>query len=483
MPRNWQARRIERQQRNANARRVLMDLLVERHGGPWPSADGPAAADTDTADGTADTGTRDAASRDAASGGSGTSADSIDAESTTGRDTRISQRPLWIERRATDRRDLLVVRSELLARTADLSDRAHELIAQAGFTETVVEGLDCRVTRIYKERAHPPQVDRLKERLNDAGADARLSYVTPNMVIDKSDATPEMGRRRPKTTIPEPDPAVQVAILDTGVNDEDRTDGWLCGLQNAANRDPLDVYPPLGKLDYAAGHGSFIAGQFRQVDPELDLRAIRVLDSDGLASEVDVAVAMVRCAEEHLTEGGRLLVNLSLGTDTMQEEEPLALRVALEIIAEIQQRKRGEVMLVCAAGNQGNTNRCWPAAFADSSPDVQVVAVAALTQDHRPATWSTRGPWVTCSAVGESVQSTFVKGEEDPQVDPHPETFRKNAWARWTGTSFAAPVVGAHVAAVARKDDVSLREALARVEANHQIKPQPHPRFGVRLDL
>ena len=32
-------------------------------------------------------------------------------------------------------------------------------------------------------------------------------------------------------------------VIDNGVNTEDRSDGWLHGLQQTDNRDPLDEWP------------------------------------------------------------------------------------------------------------------------------------------------------------------------------------------------------------------------------------------------
>jgi hypothetical protein len=68
---------------------------------------------------------------------------------------------------------------------------------------------------------------------------------------------------------------------------------------------------------------------------------------------------------------------------------------------------------------------------------------------------------VTCSVLGEDVLSTYVSGVENPAVDPtgH-ETFGPDAWATWSGTSFAAPQVAARVAGIARAEGVGVRAAL-----------------------
>ena len=79
------------------------------------------------------------------------------------------------------------------------------------------------------------------------------------------------------------------------------------------------------------------------------------------------------------------------------------------------------------------------------------------------ATWSSRGPWVDCSTIGEAVHSTFVEGTERDDVDPDPvaDVYPANAWAVWSGTSFAAPQVAAAIAQLAMVNGVSARDALA----------------------
>ena len=375
---------------------------------------------------------------------------------------RLSQRHRSTNRfdvEELEHRELLMVPGELLAEASAVADpAARDDIAGAHFTIEPVEALDGRVARLCREDATRSQIERLRETLERRGVETSLAYFTPNKGVMKAEATPETAHGRPWQHAPAPQ-ATQaravVSVLDTGVALCGRRDGWLGGLESPANVDPLDVFPePNGRLDFAAGHGTFVAGLYQQVDDDIDLRMQRVLDSDGLTNEVDIACALVETVRADLAPGGRLVVNLSLGTDTVDDLPPLALRVAHELVREIEADTDGDVMLVAAAGNDGAARRCWPAAFAED--DDKVVAVAALDTGHEPASWSTRGPWVTCSTVGESVVSTFVTGKEDPEIDPEPEIFGHNAWASWTGTSFAAPQVAARIASIAQSEGTSL---------------------------
>jgi subtilisin family serine protease len=213
---------------------------------------------------------------------------------------------------------------------------------------------------------------------------------------------------------------------------------------------------PNGFLDFGAGHGTFTAGIAAQVAPDAELAIYRALDSDGIGSETSVAGAMLQAVED----GARIL-NLSLGEQTVDDQPLLAIEVALDLIAE----RDPEVLVFAAAGNDGSSRPCWPAA------SKRVVAVAALVADLTPATWSNRGFWVDCSAVGEGVLSTYVQGEEAPELDPSPDTFGPDAWAVWSGTSFAAPQVAAAVARIAQEDGCTPRTALRTLFAPCRALP------------
>ncbi len=79
-----------------------------------------------------------------------------------------------------------------------------------------------------------------------------------------------------------------------------------------------------------------------------------------------------------------------------------------------------------------------------------MTAVGALTADgRRRAAFSNHGDWVEVYAPGEKVQSSFVRGREDPDLteDEGSDVFRSNT-ALWSGTSFACGYVSGHLASV-----------------------------------
>ncbi|QCB92891.1 S8 family peptidase [Cellulomonas shaoxiangyii] len=238
---------------------------------------------------------------------------------------------------------------------------------------------------------------------------------------------------------------VVVAVVDTGVAAERRSDGWLRDVVRtgdvagahggASNVDPLDAEPHDGYLDVYAGHGTFVAGIVQQVAPGAEIRVLKAVGPGGAGSELDVACALIRAVRD-----GAHVVNLSLGTQTLFDEPSLPLAAALEVVREIEDERGWQSVLVASAGNYGDDTPTWPAAFG------RVLAVGGLTRELRPTTWSSHGSWVDVSAVGEDVLSTYVPGRQNPDFAASAQEFGDDAFARWVGTSFAAPQVSGAIA-------------------------------------
>jgi subtilisin family serine protease len=388
----------------------------------------------------------------------------------------------------------LVVRGELLVRHDDggnLADGARGVLDHYKFAE-VKQGAGARIC--------PELVGRLTVWLHTGPGTARnrhmrtamtqlqgqgvqasphlvtaLHAVPPNIVakaavgpaptvVDDDDLQfGKAGRRRPKGR-------PVVAVIDTGIVQRERHDGWLNDVERKPRRqgepgniDPLDAFPPPknGYLDFAAGHGTFAAGIVRLVDPQAKIKVYRALDSDGFASELDIACAMVRAVRE-----GADVLNLSVGMRTVDDSPSVALELALDLIDEFiaANPKRKAPAIVASAGNYGDSRKVWPAAFTE-----RVVSVAALTARMQRARWSSRGRWVTASCVGEGIVSTFVSGDEDPAFSKHhpkwplpdhyPLPGQDDAWAVWSGTSFSAPQIAGAISRAMREQGLSPRAA------------------------
>ena len=264
----------------------------------------------------------------------------------------------------------------------------------------------------------------------------------------------------------------KVAIIDTGITAERRTDGWLKTIPRKPRYiDPLSAFPFTATDDYLdlnAGHGTFVAGLVQQVAPDADITVYRAIDSDGIASEVAVACEMIRAVKD-----GAQIINLSLGGQTHDDVPPLAIAAALEVIGERERKTGDQVLVVAAAGNYADTRPCWPAAFRG------VVSVAGLAPGMTPLPISSRGFWVTCSTIGQDLRSTFVKGRLSPLVSPRATEFGPDAWALWSGTSFAAPQVTGKLAQLCQEEQLKPRAALRRLLA----EGRPLPDFGQSLQI
>jgi hypothetical protein len=343
--------------------------------------------------------------------------------------------------------ELLAVRGELLIRDEDAASPAvRRHLDESGLRLRSVDCLDGRVVRLV---GRPADTAEALAGLRRRGVPVSHSHVTAMNPWIKGLSGPAVsdGRRAFPAGPHEPGAGVPVAVVDSGITGAGRTDGWLRTVARDDNVDPLDTVPGHGSLDVGAGHGTFVAGVLQQVAPGADIRMYRAVDGGGMGSEVDIACALLRAARD-----GATIVNLSVGTTTADDEPPVALAVAMEILSE----RHPDVVVVAAAGNDGDTRRCWPAAFPD------VVGVAGLTAGGLPSAWSNRGDWVTCASVGEGLVSTFVTGCKADPGGGAVTVFGADPWACWTGTSFAAPqIAGALARACSASPGRTPREALA----------------------
>lgn len=373
-------------------------------------------------------------------------------------------------RTAVGARRTLVVRGELLAEEAVVrADGAKRMLDKFGLTWEPIECLEGRVGRLGNPDFDARRFVSIARLLRRSGFSAAANHIAPLAPVAKGRGGPEPSDGRvefPPRFAQESQNPMSVAVIDTGITEELRGDGWLTGVPRGDNIDLLDDLPTQDTfLDFAAGHGTFAAGVVQQVAPAADLRVYKAMDSDGIGSEVDVACAMLRA----VSDGARIL-NLSLGVQTIDDQPPVAIAAALDLIDE---QTKGEVLVIAAAGNDGNRRPCWPAAFR------RVVSVAGLTADLTPTDWSNRGFWITCSSVGEGVLSPYVEGTESHVLDDQPDTFPADAWAAWSGTSFAAPQIAGAVARLADEGKMSPRDALRELLRSGR----PVPDFGTAVRI
>lgn len=220
--------------------------------------------------------------------------------------------------------------------------------------------------------------------------------------------------------------AIDLAVLDTGLPSDLGT--WHADLLACAFADPTDTdrldEDLDGLLDSQAGHGAFICGLVHLVAPSLGIDPGRVLDSTGVGDDLSIAL--------ELAETTAPVISLSLGGYTQDDTAPFALSVAIAALG------HGRAV-IAAAGNAGDDRPFWPAALKG------VFAVAAYDScEKSPAKFSNFGPWVDVCAPGVGLRSAFPMGDRVNHDTSVQVTFA--GWARWSGTSFAAPLFAAEVA-------------------------------------
>lgn len=300
---------------------------------------------------------------------------------------------------------------------------------------------------------------RLRE---ERGIPANLNAIVPLGYVIKGDSYPAVTVAPAEFAAGAGTARVRVAVIDTGVTAVARRDGWDTGVVREGV-DPLDEVAPKGRIDWFGGHGTFATGIVRQLAPGCEIVVHRFTGSDGVGTDEAAADTMIRAAEEAVADGVRLVISASFGAPAVDGVPPLAMQ---EAVAWILDRRPG-TLIVASAGNDGEDLRLYPAAF----PGVK--AVGALNADLSPASFSNRGDWVHCSAVGVGVVSTFVEGKLPPEENLGADVlFGADSWAAWSGTSFTAPQISGAVAALCGEDAaLTPQRAFDRLLAGRPVQP------------
>jgi Subtilase family len=270
-------------------------------------------------------------------------------------------------------------------------------------------------------------------------------------------STARPAEKAPVTSIAAKAPtagALEVFILDTGIAEQQYVPPKLSGLidPNAppflgpGNQEPADN-PTDGWLDPFAGHGTFIAGLVELLAPVCVIHVWRIVKPTGEIDETTLASALDAIVAKVANNGPSTLVNLSLGGTTL--DDPLMLA------QKIRKLQNTGAVVVASAGNDGLSRPQYPACLP------QVVGVGALGR-FGPARFTNFGPWVRACAPGVELVSRFFDGFKGKAIGmPDPDDF--DGWARWSGTSFSAPIVVAALAREMKRANCSASEAVARV--------------------
>ncbi|GAB57056.1 collagenolytic subtilisin-like serine protease [Rheinheimera nanhaiensis E407-8] len=153
-------------------------------------------------------------------------------------------------------------------------------------------------------------------------------------------------------------------------------------------------------FDAGGPHGTHVAGTIAALNNDvgivgvmpnghLKLHIVKVFNDDGWGYSSSLAQAVDTCAQN-----GATVINMSLGGAGSSVTERNAMQAAFD----------AGVLLIAAAGNDGNTAMSYPASY-DS-----VVSVAAVDDTKTLADFSQRNTQVELAGPGVNVRSTYPEG-------------------------------------------------------------------------
>lgn len=259
---------------------------------------------------------------------------------------------------------------------------------------------------------------------------------------------------------------VSVVVVDTGWHPAAATDGrtpWLKGVEGDDEHNGPDLRP-------YAGHGTFIAGVVRCMAPRTKV-FVEGFAVDGMGGGGILESEIVRQLEDAITHDPQV-INLSAGCRTRLDLPSVAFR------AFHRRHLRGkDRVLVAAAGNDSWAAPFWPAAFD------WCVGVGSLDRDGRVSDFSNYGVSADVFVLGRNVVNAFPDGSLVCHESPNKGDVRvfSTGMARWSGTSFAAPVVAGMIARVISETGCSAAEARDTVLT--RAVPDSDPTIGPHMEL
>lgn len=262
-----------------------------------------------------------------------------------------------------------------------------------GNVKEAIEGIDAQVVEVGKGQG----IEKAKKYQLHAGvAYAEIDSVceaveTPNDSYLRNQWAIEKVQAPAAWDITKGSSDVSIAILDTGI-DLDQPD-LAAKIVLSAN------FTGSATTDDTYGHGTHVAGiAAAQTNNALGVAGLgrdsslmngKVLGDDGQGYMSWVANGIIWAANN-----GASVISMSLGTTSSSSAVQDAVNYAWN---------KG-VVVVAAAGNNGNTTPFYPAYYTNC------IAVAATDSSDTLATFSNRGDWVDMAAPGVSIYSTTRGG-------------------------------------------------------------------------
>lgn len=226
---------------------------------------------------------------------------------------------------------------------------------------------------------------------------------------------------------------VSIYVPDTGLVEGASAHPWLAGATGQEDELPAPGSSGVVMIPEYTGHGTFVAGVARCMAPGSAVFVSSDFTTAGALSEFKLVLRLYQALGL-----GANIISLSAG-GTTRHNLPL---LSFDGFWNRYRSYKG-VLLVAAAGNNSTRRPFWPTAFP------QVVGVGALAVNrHSRAYFSDFGPWVDVYAPGEDLVNAYAIGTYKYREPPHRGQEQKfYGMARWSGTSFATPLVSGLIAA------------------------------------
>ncbi len=226
---------------------------------------------------------------------------------------------------------------------------------------------------------------------------------------------------------------VRVSVVDSGWHPPAAGYTRTPWLASGVDGDDENNGPQLRQY---AGHGTFIAGVVKCIAPATDVRVEGFLVNGGALLESEMVIQLRQTLRHHKPQ----VINLSAGATTRRDRPLFCFeRFWEQDLAPL----KDTCLLVAAAGNDGSSHPFWPAAFP------WALGVGSLDRSGDVSSFSNYGDSADVYALGRNIINAYPKGTYVCREAPDTGDVRRfrNGLARWSGTSFAAPVVVGLIAA------------------------------------